>query len=248
MPETQHRKLLGQVAAGALLVVVIIVGMAMFFAIPACEEKLADTGEVVEVCRLMTITDLPVIIVGIVILALLTVFFTEVSGFGVTLKRAVNEAKDSADKAKTAADEAVNAVQSLEVSLSQRLDAVQNATLTANVPVTVTNLVDRIEHAPEETTFGMYELEPVIQLTDALREDLTSPEYRNNWQVPIDLTEALSLVDKARRGQPLDKYEAQALIYSIYRTMSAYETQLSRRTQSVFAAVRAAVEQLADEA
>ncbi|WP_042373060.1 hypothetical protein [Streptacidiphilus neutrinimicus] len=85
----------------AALLVVLAAGaaIAMFFTQEVCDQQLAATGSVVTVCRHPQMTDPPMVIFGLVILVLLGVFFSEVSGFGITLKRQVEEARSTAQEA-----------------------------------------------------------------------------------------------------------------------------------------------------
>jgi hypothetical protein len=74
--------------------VVLLVGLAValtwvFFAVRVCDEQLAASGRPVEVCRHLSSTDPPVLVVGAVFLACMGLFFTEVSGLGFAFKREV---------------------------------------------------------------------------------------------------------------------------------------------------------------
>ncbi|MFE1314907.1 hypothetical protein [Streptomyces sp. NPDC058755] len=82
---------LAVLAAGAAIV--------LFFTAEVCDQQLASKGNVVRVCRHPQMTDPPMVVLGLVILVLLGVFFSEVSGFGVTLKRQVEEARSTAQEA-----------------------------------------------------------------------------------------------------------------------------------------------------
>lgn len=77
--------------AGAGLAVVLTAIVAGFLWIRVCDEQLAATGTVVTVCRHMAATDPPVLVLGMVALVLLSVFYAEISGFGFTLRRKVEE-------------------------------------------------------------------------------------------------------------------------------------------------------------
>ena len=91
------------IAAG----IVGLVGCAVFafFTVEVCDQELSNDGTAVQVCRHLDGTDPPVLAVALVVLAALGVFFTEISGFGVTLKREVKEAKESARAATELASE-----------------------------------------------------------------------------------------------------------------------------------------------
>ncbi|MFF9705400.1 hypothetical protein ACF1FE_30155 [Streptomyces griseofuscus] len=71
----------------------------MFFTTQICDQQLASKGDVVRVCRHAQMTDPPMLLLGLVTLVLLGVFFSEISGFGITLKREVQEARSAAQEA-----------------------------------------------------------------------------------------------------------------------------------------------------
>jgi hypothetical protein len=75
-----------------------------FFAVDVCDQQLSSNGRAVEVCRHLQASDPPVIAVALVVLAALGVFFTEISGFGLTLKREVKEASKKDEAAQTVAE------------------------------------------------------------------------------------------------------------------------------------------------
>ncbi len=77
-------------------VVIVALGVWAFFAIEICDQQLADSGDVVDVCRHLQVTDPPVLAAGLVVIAALGAFFTEVTAFGITLKRTVEKAEDAA--------------------------------------------------------------------------------------------------------------------------------------------------------
>jgi len=72
-------------------------GIVSYIFVQVCEEQLADTGQVVTVCRKLAATDVPVIIGALVVVLLVLPLFSELSFFGVTLKRSV---ENTAKKAK----------------------------------------------------------------------------------------------------------------------------------------------------
>lgn len=83
-------------AAGGLLVVMVVLVAAVFFPGRVCNDQVIGSGKVVSVCRHLEATDPPVIAIGIVILAALGVFYSEISGFGISLKRRVDEVDQTA--------------------------------------------------------------------------------------------------------------------------------------------------------
>lgn len=85
--------------AGSVLLVTVGAIVAVFFTVEVCDQQLTSTGSVAKVCRHPQATDPPILVLGAVILGFLGVFFSEISGFGFTLKRTVEEAKRTAQEA-----------------------------------------------------------------------------------------------------------------------------------------------------
>jgi hypothetical protein len=85
--------------AASLVVLTAGAAVVLFFTAEVCDQQLASNGTVVRVCRHPQMTDPPMVVTGLVILVLLGVFFSEVSGFGITLKRQVEEARSTAQDA-----------------------------------------------------------------------------------------------------------------------------------------------------
>jgi hypothetical protein len=84
-------------AAGGLVVAVVVALTALFFSGRVCNDQVSS-GKVVSACRHLQASDPPVIAMGIVILAVLGVFYSEISGFGISLKRRVDEVDQTARK------------------------------------------------------------------------------------------------------------------------------------------------------
>jgi len=95
--------------AGVTVVLGVAAALIGFFAVEVCDEHVTDAGQIVEVCRHTQITDPPVIAIGLVVLASLGAFFTEISGLGISLKRDVKDAQAAARSSKEAADSAARA-------------------------------------------------------------------------------------------------------------------------------------------
>src|SRR4051812_22355577 len=72
------------ISAGTLCLFILFFG-----GFPVCDDQVVNGGQVIEVCRHIQLTDPPVAALGLVMLALVGVFFPEISGFGVSLKRAI---------------------------------------------------------------------------------------------------------------------------------------------------------------
>jgi hypothetical protein len=99
-PHASRRKLKPlEWVAGSVLVVTVGVIVVVFFTVDVCDQQLTSTGSVVKVCRHPQVTDPPIVVLGAVLLAFLGAFFSEISGFGFTLKRSVEEAKRTAQEA-----------------------------------------------------------------------------------------------------------------------------------------------------
>lgn len=85
--------------AASLAVLVAVAAVVLFFTAEVCDQQLASNGTVVRVCRHPQMTDPPMVVTALVILVVLGAFFSEVSGFGITLKRQVEEAHSTAQEA-----------------------------------------------------------------------------------------------------------------------------------------------------
>jgi len=79
-----------------------------------CNQEVTSTGKIVETCRHLQITDPPMVAAGLVVFALLGVFYTEISGFGLSLRREVARATDKAEQATTVAEDARQKAQSAQ--------------------------------------------------------------------------------------------------------------------------------------
>ena len=85
-----------------------------FFKVRVCDQQLTEAAIPVEVCRHLQATDPPVIAVALVALASLGAFFTEISGFGLSFKRQVRDAKEAVLSANEAAESAFAASSTAE--------------------------------------------------------------------------------------------------------------------------------------
>jgi hypothetical protein len=104
---------------GGLIIVLLVAGVVAFFDVHVCNQQLNNKGNVVEVCRHLGASDPPVAAAGLVLLALLSFFFTEISGFGITLKREVKEAKQEARAAHAASLENKEDIRETEGDLKE---------------------------------------------------------------------------------------------------------------------------------
>jgi hypothetical protein len=112
-----------QWVAGLILFAGLVALAGAFFTVRVCDQQLADTGSVVTVCRHPQMTDPPVVAIGAIILAALGAFFTEISGFGITLKRAVEETNRIAQAAEQTANEAKETVNEVAGDLAEGIGA-----------------------------------------------------------------------------------------------------------------------------
>lgn len=128
-----------RVTAGAVICVALAAVLVLFYSSRACSEKVATDGEVVDVCRQMTASDPPMVAVGVVALVALTAFFTEIAGFGVSLKREVRALRKKSE----AADSKATAAQTSSAVAEDV--ALQNATLRGAAPISDDDVRLRIE-------------------------------------------------------------------------------------------------------
>src|SRR3954452_2809124 len=70
-----------------------------FLAFRVCEDRITDAGARQTICRHVALTDPPIAAVGLVMVGALGIFFSEVSGFGFTLKSRVDQAVQAGEEA-----------------------------------------------------------------------------------------------------------------------------------------------------
>src|SRR5205807_10630230 len=83
--------------AGAGLLGLAIAAAVSFSRVRVCDQELTGEGKAVAVCRHLQMTDPPVVAFGGFLLLALGAFFTEVSGFGISLKREVRTVRETAE-------------------------------------------------------------------------------------------------------------------------------------------------------
>jgi hypothetical protein len=83
--------------AGLGSAALVVASLGAFFPVRVCDQQVSNKGDVVRVCRHMQASDPPVIAVAVALLAVLSVFFNEISGFGFTMKRVVEEVSEKVD-------------------------------------------------------------------------------------------------------------------------------------------------------
>ena len=88
-----------------LAFVVLLIGLALLVSrsYPKrwCGTKLTAPGATKNICRDPEVTDPAIVALGVVILATLGIFYTEISGFGLTFKRRVDQADTNARESLT---------------------------------------------------------------------------------------------------------------------------------------------------
>lgn len=82
-----------RMVAIAIMVAVVLVILIAFSHERVCNQAMTSSGKIATICRHLESTDPPVIAGGLVVLACLGVFFSEISGFGFSLKREVVQTK-----------------------------------------------------------------------------------------------------------------------------------------------------------
>jgi hypothetical protein len=110
--------------AGSAIAVAFTIMVISFFTVDVCDQQVAEGGETVRVCRHLQIDDPPVVVLGLIVLTLLGIFFSEISGFGVTLKRSVETASRMA---KEAQEDARQAREEVEETVSEVREGVGEA-------------------------------------------------------------------------------------------------------------------------
>lgn len=102
-----------RIAVTVLLVALLAVAGVAFFSVDVCDQQLTRSGRPVRVCRHLQATDPPIVGIGIASLALLSVFFSEISGFGFTFRPALRRVEQKTDD--------------LEVRLSQNVERLKES-------------------------------------------------------------------------------------------------------------------------
>jgi hypothetical protein len=176
----ERRAFVVRIAAVGVLVVGVAVSIYAFANADVCNDHVTDTGIVVDECRHLELTDPPVALVGIVALAVLGVFYTEVSGFGITLKRQVKEAQQTAEAASVVARSAQRSAEVAEnVSFAQAAN-VTSRNEDADDPVTrqVADLAaeynqtrDRLQSGPERTSQMTRVVSRMLALLSGVSDD-----------------------------------------------------------------------------
>jgi hypothetical protein len=119
--------------AGTLISVISLAVIVSFFVMNVCEDQLTNAGDVIEVCRNLQASDPPIIVGGAIAVALLGVFFTEISGLGFSFKRetraALRAVKEQVDAAEEKASAATGKTQRLEEDMADVHDGLGHMAL-----------------------------------------------------------------------------------------------------------------------
>lgn len=123
----QRSRAVWQVLAAVVAAAVLGGTVFAFATVRVCDQEVTNAGTVVSVCRHLQATDPPMVAAGLVLLVALGTFFTEISGFGISLKREVQEVRRTAEEAHEEASEAKVATKAFEETASDLAEGVQRA-------------------------------------------------------------------------------------------------------------------------
>jgi hypothetical protein len=175
------RWMAGLVIAGAL-----VAGVLLYYRTEVCDQQLTEAGKVVTVCRNLRAADPPVVAIGLIAFVALTAFFSEISGFGISLKRELRNATRTAKEAKNTAHSALQSSQvAEEVTLDVgRARADQGV---ADVPASKAKIDDLIsqynrirvedkESSPERTARMTAVVARMVSTLSGVGKDVLDPE------------------------------------------------------------------------
>jgi hypothetical protein len=182
------------IAVVAIAVIVAVTFIAFSYE-RVCNQELTASGKVVEVCRHLEVTDPPVIAVGLVTLAFLGVFFTEISGFGLSLKREVARTRDTAEAARGAAQSAQTAAQvAQDLSLQAPPDRSESAATTSTLEEEISQLANEYNSTRRTMSSGparTSKMTSIVSRMIALLNDVKP--------APFDLSAYLNSEDEGER-------------------------------------------------
>jgi hypothetical protein len=167
--ETKRRRKLVRWVAGVGVAVLLLASVGAFFQVHVCDQQVTSKGQVVRVCRHLQASDPPVIAVAIALLAGLSVFFTEISGLGITLKRQVTEAAATANEAQ---ELAVRTQARVAETASDLVDLGQKVFAPATAAVGGTGATREEPKGPED------QLQDLIDEYKAIRLTMKPGSYR----------------------------------------------------------------------
>ena len=195
-----HRAGVLAVRVVALLVVAagLFIAIVVYPSYRICDQELSTTGKVVNVCRHLQATDPPVIAVGLVVLAALGVFFPEISALGLSLKRGVAEAKDTASQAAAIARSAGTAAQVAEAVL---LDSGRDGTEARVISERQPGVAQEIRSLAEEYNATRRAISPGVERTSKMTSIVARmiSALNNVRQEDFDLSGSLGSEDPGLR-------------------------------------------------
>jgi hypothetical protein len=103
-----------RVVAITIMVAAVLAVLIAFSHERVCNQAMTPSGKVATLCRHLESTDPPVIAGGLVVLACLGVFFSEISGFGFSLKREVAQTRREVAKTREEVQDIRGATQSAQ--------------------------------------------------------------------------------------------------------------------------------------
>jgi hypothetical protein len=201
-PAPDDSKRIVQWVIGGCIAVLVVAAIWAFLLIEICDQQVTNNGNVVEVCRHMGTSDPPAVAVGLILLLLLSFFFTEISGFGITLKREVREAKQVAQRAQATAlqnKEDIGETDSDLKEVSRRILAPQEPTEaeqaspeTAAEDPTIAELARKYNHIRLTMTRGPARTREMTSVVNRMRSYLQDVER-------FDLNKHLNSSDRGLR-------------------------------------------------
>lgn len=173
-------------AAGALIALALGAAAVLYYSTEVCDQHLTQAGSVVTLCRKLVITDPPMAALGLIALVALTAFFSEISGFGFSLKReirsSIKKSNEALSRASSAQHEAHSARQTSEIAQEAALNTTGSRRL-SNAP----SLGTQISH--------------LISQYNTIRSQEKSSAARTNR-----LSTIASRMVSALSGAPLDAF------------------------------------------
>lgn len=170
-------------------------GVGAYALLEVCDEQLTQSDSAARVCRHLQLSDPPVVAIGLVTLAALGGFFTEVSGLGFSLKREVQKLEDKAEQ------DYGTAIEELRAELADLRKSVN-----AETPAASENAIDFVRHA-----ISLYERHRAPTRADARARVDVDKQLRSN-KARLAPEQARQLLDEAQpRSQSYQVATALAL-------------------------------------
>lgn len=222
-----------------ILVTVILAAMLIaFFTVTVCNQQITGAGKTVEVCRHLEVTDPPITLGGLILLIALGAFFTEVSGFGISLKRDVQGAKEVAESASEASRAAKMAAELAEETGRQAKMAASSAEETARLAQSLSLKPSPAESTDEEDQHRIEEVRMLAEEYNAVRQSTRAGPERTAKMTEIvyQMIALLSFVG-ARRFHTSDYLSVDNRGLRLAGYAFLYANPDPRRTQEIAAAV-----------